>query len=208
MSFDVDVRRRLGRRQIAQRFTAGSGLTVLLGPSGSGKTSVLNMIAGLLRPDEGRIMVGDAVLFDRAAGIDRKPEARRIGYVMQDLRLFPHRSVRANLRYGFDLVPPTNRWIGFDAVIGLLGLEPLLDRWPATLSGGEAQRVAIGRALLASPRALLLDEPLSSIDQPRRAAIMTAIERIRDELAIPILYVTHDPAETERLASQVVPIDP
>jgi molybdate transport system ATP-binding protein len=208
MSFDVDVARTLGRARVELRFMVGDGLTVLFGPSGAGKTSVLNMIAGLLRPERGHVAVGGRMLFDHQAGIDVAPDRRRIGYVFQDDRLFPHRRVRANLLYGYRLAAPEDRWMGLEDAVAFLGIGHLLDRWPASLSGGEARRVAIGRALLSGPRSLLMDEPLSSLDQPRREEIMGVIERIRDELGLPILYVTHDPGEADRLATQRVSIEP
>lgn len=204
MAIDIDVVRRLGDRTIAARFIAGPGLTALFGPSGAGKTSILNMVAGLLKPDRGHIRIGERTLFDGAT--DLPPEARRVGYVFQDGRLFPHRRVRANLTYGHDLADPANRWMSFDEAVAFLGVGHLIDRWPHSLSGGEAQRVAIGRALLAGPEILLMDEPLSSLDAARRGDIMTVIERIRDELKLPILYVSHDRVEVDRLATQVVAI--
>jgi molybdate transport system ATP-binding protein len=204
VAIDMDVSRRLGDRIIAARFAAGPGLTALFGPSGAGKTSILNMVAGLLKPDRGHIRIGERTLFDGAT--DLPPEARRVGYVFQDGRLFPHRRVRANLIYGHDLAPATNRWMSLDEAARFLGVEHLLDRWPQSLSGGEAQRVAIGRALLAGPQILLMDEPLSSLDAARRGGIMAVIERIRDELKLPILYVSHDRAEVDRLATQIVEI--
>ena len=143
MSIAVDVAKQLGELDLRLAFEAEPGITALFGPSGSGKTSVLNMVAGLLRPDAGRIVAGDRVLFDAATGTDLPPEERRIGYVFQDARLFPHRRVRANLSYG---ARPGG--MGFDAVVALLGIGALLERWPRHLSGGEAQRVAIGWALL------------------------------------------------------------
>lgn len=204
MSFEIAVARRLGSAQIALDLRAGPGLTALFGPSGAGKTSILNMVAGLLRPDRGRIAVAGETLFDSAAGIDCPPERRRAGYVFQDARLFPHRRVRDNLLYGWRLAAPAHRWMTLEEATGFLGIASLLDRWPRTLSGGEAQRVAIGRALLSGPRFLLMDEPLAALDMPRRAEIMAVIARIRDELGLPILYVSHDRAEVDRLASQVV----
>ena len=204
MAIDIDVEKRRGDRIIAARFTAGAGLTALFGPSGAGKTSILNMVAGLLKPDRGHIRIGDRTLF--GDGVDLPPEARRIGYVFQDGRLFPHRRVRANLLYGHDLAVPAHRWMSLDEAIRFLGIADLLDRWPHTLSGGETQRVAIGRALLAAPEILLMDEPLSSLDAARRGEIMTVIERIRDELKLPILYVSHDRVEVDRLATSVVAI--
>lgn len=204
MSFEVDIRRRLGESRIEARFSAGHGLTVLLGPSGVGKTSILNMIAGLLRPDAGRIAVDGHILFDSAARIDVPPERRRLGYVFQDGRLFPHRRVRANLLYGYRLADPGDRWMTIEQATAFLGIGHLLDRWPRTLSGGEAQRVAIGRALLSGPKFLLMDEPLSSLDAGRRDEIIAVIESIRDELKLPILYVSHDRAKVERLATTII----
>lgn len=204
MAIDIDVAKRLGERTIAACFTAGPGLTALFGPSGAGKTSILNMVAGLIKPDRGHIRIGDRTLFDGATNLP--PETRRVGYVFQDGRLFPHRRVRANLTYGHDLADPANRWMSFDEAAAFLGIGHLLDRWPHGLSGGEAQRVAIGRALLAAPEILLMDEPLSSLDAARRGDIMTVIERIRDELKLPILYVSHDRAEVDRLATSVVEV--
>lgn len=207
MSFDVDVSRRLGERTIAARFRVGGGLTAIVGPSGAGKTSLLNMIAGLLRPDAGHVTVRGETLFDSKAGIDLPPEARRIGYVFQDDRLFPHKRVRANLLYGHRLARPADRWLAFDDAVAFLGIGHLLDRWPDSLSGGEAQRVAIGRALLSAPRCLAMDEPLSSLDPARREEISQVIERVRDELDVPILYVSHDRREVARLATHVVTLD-
>jgi molybdate transport system ATP-binding protein len=207
MSFDVDVAARRGEALIATRFTSDAPLTALIGPSGAGKTSILNMVAGLLRPERGRIRVGGETLFDAGAAIDVPPERRRAGYVFQEARLFPHLRVRANLLYGQRLAASADRWIGIDEVTEFLGIARLLDRWPATLSGGEAKRVAIGRALLAGPRFLLMDEPLSSLDAARRDEIMLVIERIRDQLGVPILYVTHDAAEVDRLAGAQIRVD-
>lgn len=208
MSFDVDVKKTLGHHVVKARFTAPAGLTVLSGPSGVGKTSVLNMMAGLLRPDEGRVSIGGDILFDAREAIDLPAHRRRLGYVFQDGRLFPHLRVRANLLYGHRLARPQYRWMSLEEVVSFLGIGHLLDRWPNGLSGGEAQRVAIGRALLSGARALLLDEPLASIDPARRGEIMDVILRIRDELGLPIVYVTHDPAEADRLATHRVEITP
>lgn len=200
MSFEVDVTRRLGDRTIAARFATPAGLTALFGASGVGKTSVLNMIAGILRPDAGRIVVGGELLFDSAAGIDVPPQARGTGYIFQDGRLFPHRRVRANLLYG----ARRGGTASLGEIVDLLGIGDLLERWPATLSGGEAQRVAIGRALLSGPRFLLMDEPLAGLDRARRERLLPVIERVRDALRLPILYVSHDAAEVERLSGQIV----
>jgi len=201
MSFEVDVAKRLGEVEIAVSFASEAGVTALFGPSGSGKSSILNMIAGLLTPDRGRIAVGGQVLFGE--GVNLSPEARHAGYVFQDGRLFPHLKVRANLLYG---AGRDEAAVTLEEVVDLLGLGALLNRWPRTLSGGEAQRVAIGRALLSNPRFLLLDEPLASLDRARADEIMTMIERVRDALKLPILYVSHNRAEVDRLAGQVVAI--
>lgn len=207
MSFDVDVQRRLGDVRVEVRFSASAGLTALYGPSGVGKSSVLNMIAGLLKPDRGRIVVAGQVLFDADAGIDLAPEHRRLGYVFQDGRLFPHLTVRDNLLYGRrpgDAAGP----VAFDEIVDILGVGPLLARRPQGLSGGEVRRVAIGRALLRHPRALLMDEPLSGVDPARREGVLALIERLRDQLGLPILYVSHDRNEVDRLARSVVEIIP
>lgn len=206
MSFDIDVARRLGEHPVTVHFSTGPGLTALFGPSGAGKSSVLNMIAGLLRPDHGHIMVDGETLFDSRSGAGLRPERRRAGYVFQDARLFPHMRVAANLRYGEKLARPEHRWITHERVLQFLGIDHLLERWPRTLSGGEAQRVAIGRALLSAPRFLLMDEPLASLDGPRREEILGVIERIRDDLMLPILYVSHHRSEVDRLADHIVTI--
>ncbi len=197
MSFEIDIEKRLGDARVSLTLDAGEGATVLFGPSGVGKSSVLNMVAGLLRPDRGRIAIDGETLF--GDGIDVPPERRRAGYVFQEARLFPHMRVRANLLYGV-----RGEAERFAEIIGFLGIGHLLDRWPRTLSGGEAQRVAIGRALLSQPRFLLLDEPLSSLDRARREEIMLAIEHVRDVMRLPILMVTHDPEEAERIGNRVV----
>jgi len=181
-----------------------SGIVAFFGRSGAGKTSLVNMLAGLLRPDRGRIAVNGTTLFDSDQGIDLPPERRRLGYVFQEGRLFPHMTVRANLNYGLRRVPMGERAIEQDNVVVLLGLETCLARRPHHLSGGEKQRVALGRALLANPRLLLMDEPLASLDQPRKDEVLPFIERLRDELAIPIVYVSHSMPEILRLADTMV----
>lgn len=208
MSFDIDVTLRRGERSIVCCFTAPVGITALVGPSGAGKSSVLEAIAGLLKPVSGRIMVGGAMLYDSTAGTNLPPEQRACGMVFQDLRLFPHRRVRDNLLYGYRLAPPERRFMGLEEAAEFLDIAPLLDRRPRTLSGGEAQRVAIGRALLSGPRFLLMDEPLTALDDARREAIIAVIERIRAELALPILLVSHDRGDVARLADQVVELRP
>ena len=205
MSFEVRVARKLGDAEVAVDFAASDGLTALWGPSGAGKTSVLNMVAGLLKPDAGRIAVGGQVLFDADAGIDVPVQDRRAGYVFQDGRLFPHLRVRDNLIYGADRAGE-GALMGLDEAAAFLGIGHLLERWPRSLSGGEAQRVAIGRALLSAPRFLLMDEPLAALDRARREEVLRVIERLRDEVRLPILYVSHDRAEVERLAGMIVEI--
>jgi len=185
---------------VACEFQTGGGLTALFGPSGAGKTSVLNMVAGLLKPDAGRVVVGGEVLFDSATGVDIPVQARRAGYVFQDGRLFPHLRVRANLAYGMR----GEGLMTLEEAAQFLGIAHLLDRWPRSLSGGEAQRVAIGRALLSNPRFLLMDEPLTGLDRARREDVLRVIERLRNEVGLPILYVSHDRAEVERLATTIV----
>jgi molybdate transport system ATP-binding protein len=202
---EIAIEKRLGSFTLDARLEAPeTGITALFGRSGVGKTSVINALAGLVRPDRGRIAVGDETLFDSARGIDLPPERRRLGYVFQEDRLFPHYSVRGNLLYGAknDGVGPS-----FDTVVALLGIKDLLGRRPADLSGGEKQRVAIGRALLASPRLLLMDEPLASLDAPRKAEILPFIERLRDELKLPVFYVSHEMEEVVRLADLLAILD-
>lgn len=181
-------------------FEAPMGVTALFGRSGAGKTSVVRAISGVLKADEVRVCVGDTVLEDTATGTRLAVAKRRIGYVFQEPRLFPHMSVRANLRYGM----PGGE---MDPVVEMLGIGDLLSRRPGTLSGGEAQRVAIGRALLSRPRLLLLDEPLSALDDARKAEVLPYLERLRDEAGIPILYVSHSVAEIARLATTVVALE-
>jgi len=204
MMLDVDIRHRLGAFKLDARFSTGGGLIALFGRSGAGKTTVVNIIAGLLRPDHGRVRVGDMTLVDRDKGIFLPRSRRRIGYVFQEGRLFPHLSVRQNLLYGRWFSPKTDGGESFERVVDLLGIEGLLDRRPGRLSGGEKQRVAIGRALLADPRLLLMDEPLASLDDARKREILPYIERLRDESRVPIVYVSHSIAEVTRLASTVV----
>lgn len=204
MSLEVSVEKGLGAFTLNAAFSCGAGITALFGQSGSGKTTVINMIAGLLRPERGRISVDGRTLFDSAAKIDVPPHRRRIGYVFQDARLFPHLTVRRNLLYGRYFSPADGRYAAFDQVVDLLGIAGLLDRRPGGLSGGEEQRVAIGRALLASPRILLMDEPLASLDDARKSEILPYIERLRDQMGLPILYVSHAMDEVARLADTMV----
>jgi molybdate transport system ATP-binding protein len=202
---DVSAQKRLSDFSLDMRFSCdGTGITAVFGRSGAGKTTLVNMLAGLVRPDSGRIAVGERLLFDSASGVDLPPERRRLGYVFQEGRLFPHLSVRGNLSYGLKRVPPADRHIGLERIVALLGLETLLERRPHDLSGGEKQRVALGRALLANPRLLLMDEPLAALDQQRKAEVLPFIEQMRDDLAIPIVYVSHAMEEVVRLADTLV----
>jgi molybdate transport system ATP-binding protein len=180
------------------------GVTALFGPSGAGKSTIVSAIAGLLKPQRGRIALNDRVLFDSAASLFVPPHARRIGTVFQDARLFPHMSVMANLRFGWRRSPTRADQAQIDHIITLLGLEGLLDRRPTKLSGGEKGRVALGRALLSSPQLLLLDEPLAALDAPRKAEILPYLERLRSETRVPMLYVSHALEEVTRLADHVV----
>ena len=201
---EVDIEHRLGAFELDIHFRSGRGLTALFGRSGAGKTSIVNVIAGLVRPERGRIVVDGTVLIDTERGIRVPAHRRRMGYVFQEDRLFPHLTVRQNLLFGrwFAIGPrPAAR---LDDVVDLLGIGALLDRRPARLSGGEKQRVAIGRALLAGPRLLLMDEPLASLDVPRKDEILPYIERLRDQAGVPIVYVSHAVAEVTRLASTIV----
>jgi molybdate transport system ATP-binding protein len=195
---------RLGALDLAVQFTAAGGVTALFGRSGAGKTTVINVIAGLLRPDRGRVVLDGEPLLDTARGIDVPRHRRRIGYVFQDARLFPHLTVRRNLLYGRWFARRSGRRGSPDEVVGLLGIGPLLDRRPGTLSGGERQRVAIGRALLAGPRLLLLDEPMASLDQARKAEILPYLDRLCREAGVPILLVSHALDEVTRLATGMV----
>lgn len=201
MSLSVDIVHRLGDFTLDAQFEAPGGVTVLFGRSGSGKTSIVNAVAGLVRPDRGRIAVGDTVLFDAATNMP--VHKRGVGYIFQDHRLFPHLTVRQNLGYGrrFRRAP----WS--DDLIDLLGLGALLDRRPAALSGGEKGRVAIGRALMAAPRIVLADEPLAALDEARKAELLPYFERLRDATRVPILFVSHSPAEVARLATTVVAVE-
>jgi len=204
MSLEVDVDHGRESFRLSARFSAAPGLTALFGRSGSGKTTLVDIVGGLIRPDRGKVAIDGQALVDTERGLFVPKHRRRIGYVFQDSRLFPHLSVRSNLLYG--------RWFAGDggaaadlaSVVELLGIGHLLERRPDSLSGGEKQRVAIGRALLAQPRLLLMDEPLASLDEARRAEILPYIERLRDAAGVPILYVSHSVTEVARLATTVV----
>jgi len=204
MTLVVDLRRGLGGFTLEAAFASAGRLTALFGASGAGKTTLVNLIAGLVRPDAGRIEVDGRTLVDTDARVFVPAHRRRIGYVFQDARLFPHLTVAQNLAYGRFFVPRAERWAELPRLVEMLGIGHLLDRRPGGLSGGEKQRVAIGRALAASPRLMLMDEPLASLDEARKAEILFYVERLRDEAGIPIVYVSHAVAEVARLATDVV----
>jgi molybdate transport system ATP-binding protein len=204
----VQVQRKQGAFTVDAAFSVQEkGITALFGPSGAGKTSIVNMIAGLIRPDTGNIALNGHCLFDSDKGINLAPEIRRVGYIFQDGRLFPHLSVRGNLTYGMRFVPRSGQYVTFDQVVELLGIGSLLDRRPAKLSGGEKQRVAIGRALLSSPALFLMDEPLASLDDMRKSEVLPFILRLCQEFSTPVLYVSHSLDEISRLADQMVVLD-
>lgn len=202
---EVDITHRLGAFTLDAHFRSGRGLTALFGRSGAGKTSIVNAIAGLIRPQQGRIVIDGSLAVDTERGVYTPAHRRRIGYVFQEGRLFPHLTVRHNLLFGHWFAPGrARRSARLDDVVDLLGIAALLDRRPARLSGGEKQRVAIGRALLSSPRLLLMDEPLASLDARRKDEILPYLERLRDEALVPIVYVSHSVAEVTRLATTIV----
>ena len=204
MYLAVDIRKCLGDFLLDAKFEAEGGLIALFGRSGSGKTSVVNAIAGLIRPDRARMEIAGTVLVDTERGIYVPPHRRRVGYVFQEGRLFPHLTVRQNLLYGRWFAGACKPGDELDRVVDLLGIGHLVDRRPGRLSGGEKQRVAIGRALLANPRLLLMDEPLASLDEDRKGEILPYIERLRDRSKVPIVYVSHSVAEVARLATTIV----
>lgn len=201
---DVDVASKRGAFELNARFSSSGGVTALFGRSGAGKSTLIDIIAGLVRPDRGYVRLGDAVLFDCEQEVSVPPNKRRVGYVFQDGNLLPHLSVRQNLRYGMFFREAHERYLDFDQIVELLDLGRFLDRKPGSLSGGEKKRVAIGRALLSCPRLLLMDEPLAQLDNARKSEILYYIERLRDEIKIPIVYVSHSIEEVVRLADTVV----
>jgi len=203
MTMQISLQHRFAGFALDVAFDVPAGVTALFGPSGSGKSSVIKALAGLMRPDRGRISVGGQVLLDTDQRIFLAPHRRRIGCVFQDDRLFPHLSVRQNLLYG-RWFSPDKGGVSFEAVVEMLGIAPLLARRPQTLSGGERQRVAIGRALLSNPQILAMDEPLAALDEARKAEILPYLEHLRDQTQIPILYVSHSVSEITRLAGSVV----
>ncbi|WP_338829431.1 molybdenum ABC transporter ATP-binding protein [Bradyrhizobium sp. 27S5] len=200
----VDITKQLGEFTLAASFTSEGRVTGLFGASGSGKTSLINTIAGLLRPDRGTIVIDGETVDDTAAGIHVPTWRRRIGYVFQDARLFPHLDIRQNLDYGRRMNGLAEDPAQHKRVVDLLDIGALLDRRPGKLSGGERQRVALGRALLSKPRLLLLDEPLGALDESRKLEILPYLVRLRDEAGVPMVYVSHDAAELRQLATQIV----
>jgi len=204
MSAEIRLRHAQGDFLLDAEFQIGAGVTALFGPSGAGKSTIINAIAGLIRPDEGRVTLDGDTLFDSARGISVPAPERRIGVVFQDARLFPHLSVKGNLLFGWRRAREKATQGEIEHVVALLGLETLLERKPRTLSGGERSRVALGRALLMSPRILLLDEPLAALDAARKGEIFPYFERLHDETKIPMLYVSHAADEVARLADRVV----
>jgi molybdate transport system ATP-binding protein len=207
MMLAVEAEKQLGVLKLSVKFRAAHGATALFGASGSGKTSIINMIAGLLTPDRGAISLDDATLFDSGKRIDVPPHRRRIGYVFQEGRLFPHLSVRQNLDYGRRMSGVPHDDGAFARIASLLDIGRLLDRRPGHLSGGERQRVAVGRALLMRPKLLLLDEPLASLDAGHKREILPYLVRLRDDAGIPMVYVSHSPGEVRRIATTVVRLD-
>jgi|TARA_R110002072_G_scaffold36053_36_gene106259 molybdate transport system ATP-binding protein len=202
---EVSVEKRLGAFQLSiSTQIAAHGLTAIFGRSGCGKTTLINTIAGLIAPDSGRIQIGDRLLFDSQQQINLKPEERRLGYVFQESRLFPHLSVQENLLYGYRRAKRQDRKIALGDIVDLLGVKALLARRPDRLSGGEKQRVALGRALLSNPAALLMDEPLAALDLPRKEEVLPFIEKLRDHFGLPILYVSHSMEEIMRLADSML----
>jgi molybdate transport system ATP-binding protein len=205
MTIDIRLHHRFGAFALDAAFAIDRpGITALFGPSGAGKSTIANAVAGLFRPAEGRIVIGDRVVFDSASHIALPPRLRGIGYVFQDARLFPHMSVETNLRFGWRRASRRVDEREFTRIVHLLGLEDLLARRPSKLSGGEKSRVALGRALLSSPSLLILDEPLAALDAARKAEILPWLERLRDHAALPMIYVTHALDEVARLADDIV----
>lgn len=203
MTLQIAVQKQQGDFALDLDVSAGEGVTALFGRSGAGKSTVIKVVAGLVTPDNGHIQLGDQVLFDAAGGTNLPVHKRRIGLVFQDARLFPHLSVLKNLLYGARFSDGSVKRADAVAMAELLGLDGLLNRKPSGLSGGEAQRVAIGRALLSKPKLLMMDEPLAGLDQARKSDVLALIEKVRDVVGVPILYVSHAREEVLRLANHV-----
>lgn len=204
MTISIDVRKKLGSFELQATFELPAGFTAIIGRSGSGKTALLNVISGLTRPESGHIVIAGQTLIDIANKVDIPAHKRRIGYVFQEARLFPHLTVRQNLTYGRWFAPQIGKSTSLDSVVELLGIDRLLSRNISRLSGGEKQRIAIGRALLTSPRLLLMDEPLSALDRERKEEIVPYLSRLQAETNIPIIYVTHLLDEVADLATSLI----
>lgn len=204
MQFDCQFTLKLGKKIINADIRTDNKVVGLFGHSGSGKTSILNAVAGLSVPADGHIRVGDSVWFDKNTDVNVKVQHRRVGLVFQDAQLFVHKTVLKNLTFGFDRIDKTERQFSLDEIVTLLKIEPLLDRLPQYLSGGEKQRVALGRALLYSPKLLLLDEPLSALDSEHKDEILPFFKHIRDNFDIPMMYVSHDKAEVLQLTDHII----
>jgi molybdate transport system ATP-binding protein len=203
----IDVEKQLGDFHLAVKLQTKRRTTALFGPSGAGKTTIVNLVAGLLAPDRGRVVLGDEALFDSSTRVNIPPHQRHIGYVFQEGRLFPHLTVRGNLDYGRFMNGLARDGDEERRIIDLLDISRLLNRRPGSLSGGERQRVAIGRALLTRPRLLLLDEPLASLDAPRKHEILPYLVRLRDDVGVPMIYVSHQAEEVKQIANEVVRIE-
>jgi molybdate transport system ATP-binding protein len=203
----IDVEKQLGDFHLAMKLQTEARTTALFGPSGAGKTTIVNLVAGLMMPDRGRIVLSDKVLFDSSTRVNIPPHRRHIGYVFQEGRLFPHLTVRRNLDYGRFMNGLTRDSDEERRIIDLLDIGHLLNRRPGTLSGGERQRVAIGRALLTRPQLLLLDEPLASLDAPRKGEILPYLVRLRDQVGVPMIYVSHQAEEVKQIANEVVRVE-
>lgn len=200
---DCHIQLKQGQFDLDQRFQSDQSVIGLFGASGSGKTTILHSIAGLVTPQAGWIKIKNQTWFDQVQKINLSTQQRRIGLVFQDAQLFPHKNVKQNLLFGFKHIQPQQRQFEVDYIIELLKLEHLIERMPIKLSGGEKQRVALGRALLYSPQLLLLDEPLSALDAAHKAEIIPFFQRVKQELGIPILYVSHDKSEIEQLTHEI-----
>ena len=200
---DCHIQLKQGQFDLDQRFQSDQSVIGLFGASGSGKTTILHSIAGLVTPQAGWIKIKNQTWFDQAQRINLSTQQRRIGLVFQDAQLFPHKNVKQNLLFGFKHMQPQQRQFEVDYIIELLKLEHLIERMPIKLSGGEKQRVALGRALLYSPQLLLLDEPLSALDAAHKAEIIPCFQRVKQELGIPMLYVSHDKSEIEQLTHEI-----
>ena len=207
MSLSVDIQHSFGGFEIDAKFEVSDGIAVLFGRSGSGKSTIVKSVAGLLKPDAGRVTTRGITVFDSTRGINLPPHVRRVGYIFQEDRLFPHMTVAQNLAFGHWFAPKDDIGPDRNEIIAMLGLEKLLERKPARLSGGEKQRVAIGRALLSNPQLVLADEPLAALDDARKEEILPYFERLRDQVNVPVLYVSHAASEVSRLATTVIALE-